>query len=87
MNSAVQCLAHTVPIITQFVGGGYRSAINCDNVLGRGGKLAEAFGSLMDKLWQVLKRSSFTVTRLQNKLSELNKSGSSGLGKLKPLGI
>ena len=53
MNSSVQCLAHTVPVVAHFVGGRYRAAINRTNVLGRGGKLAEAFGGLMDKLWQV----------------------------------
>ncbi len=53
MNSSVQCLAHTVPIITQFVGSRYQCSINRTNVLGRGGKLAEAFGGLMDKLWRV----------------------------------
>ena len=61
MNSAVQCLAHTVPMIQQFVGGAYCTQINRNNVLGRGGKLAEAFGSLMEKLWQV----SFLFTTSQ----------------------
>ncbi len=53
MNSSVQCLAHSVPIMREFLGGVYMSELNRDNPLGRGGKLAEAFGGLMEKLWQV----------------------------------
>ena len=52
MNSSVQCLAHTVPVMRTFLGGAYKQQINRTNPLGRAGKLAEAFGGLMDKLWQ-----------------------------------
>ena len=37
----------------EFLGGKYMSKLNRSNPLGRGGKLAEAFGGLMEKLWQV----------------------------------
>ncbi len=53
MNSSLQCLAHTVPIMQIFLSGEYKSQINRDNPLGRKGELAEAFGALMEKLWQV----------------------------------
>jgi hypothetical protein len=37
----------------EFLDGTYKSELNCSNLLGQGGKLAEAFGWLMEKLWQV----------------------------------
>ncbi len=53
MNSSLQCLAHAAPLMRVFLGGAYKAEINPDNPLGRGGELAEAFGSLMQKLWKV----------------------------------
>jgi hypothetical protein len=48
-----QPAACSVPIMHEFLGGKYMSELNRSNPLGRGGKLAEAFGALMEKLWQV----------------------------------
>lgn len=53
MNSSIQSLAHTVPLMRKFLRKQYESDINKDNPLGMNGELAQAFGSLMDKLWQV----------------------------------
>lgn len=53
MNSSLQCLAHSMPLIRVFLSGAYRAEINKDNPLGRGGELAEAFAALMRKLWKV----------------------------------
>ena len=53
MNSSLQCLAHSVPLIRVFLSGEFKGEINKDNPLGRGGELAEAFGALMRRLWQV----------------------------------
>ncbi len=50
--TCVQCLAHTGPLLEVFASGAYRDDINRDNPLGMGGKLADAFGALMDKLWR-----------------------------------
>ncbi|DBA81599.1 hypothetical protein WJX77_011258 [Trebouxia sp. C0004] len=52
MNSSIQSLAHTVPLMRKFLRKKYESDINKDNPLGMNGELAEAFGSLMDKLWK-----------------------------------
>ncbi|KAL3142431.1 hypothetical protein ABBQ38_002762 [Trebouxia sp. C0009 RCD-2024] len=52
MNSSIQCLAHTVPLMRKFLRKKYESDINKDNPLGMKGELATAFGNLMDKLWQ-----------------------------------
>ena len=53
MNSSIQSLAHTVPLMRKFLRRKYESDINTDNPLGMNGELAVAFGSLMDKLWKV----------------------------------
>lgn len=52
MNSSLQCLVHTVPLIKTFLTGNYKSDLNRDNPLGLGGKLASAYGGLMNKLWR-----------------------------------
>lgn len=36
-----------------FLSGEYKKDCNADNPLGLGGKLARAYGGLMEKLWQV----------------------------------
>ena len=52
MNSSLQCLLHTMPLIRTFLTGAYRTDMNRDNPLGLGGKLAVAFGGLMTKIWR-----------------------------------
>ncbi|KDD71883.1 ubiquitin carboxyl-terminal hydrolase, partial [Helicosporidium sp. ATCC 50920] len=51
MNSSLQCLAHAGPVMETFLSDAYERDLNRDNPLGLGGKLAEAFGGLMHKLW------------------------------------
>ncbi len=53
MNSSLQCLAHTVPLMAAFLGGAYLADLNRTNPLGMQGELAEAFGQLMMQLWRV----------------------------------
>lgn len=53
MNSSLQCLSHSVPLMRVFLSAEYRKDINRDNPLGMKGELAEAFGALLRKLWQV----------------------------------
>uniref|UniRef100_A0A7N0U984 Ubiquitin carboxyl-terminal hydrolase n=1 Tax=Kalanchoe fedtschenkoi TaxID=63787 RepID=A0A7N0U984_KALFE len=50
MNSALQCLAHTPPIVEYFLQD-YTDDINTKNPLGMHGELAIAFGDLLRKLW------------------------------------
>ena len=52
MNSSLQCLSHTPPLMRTFLSGEYSRDVNRDNPLGLGGKLAGAFGGLMIKLWR-----------------------------------
>ncbi|XP_018434167.1 putative ubiquitin carboxyl-terminal hydrolase 11 [Raphanus sativus] len=50
MNSTLQCLAHTPPIVDYFLKD-YSADINEDNPLGMRGELAIEFGELLRKLW------------------------------------
>ncbi|XP_054823916.1 ubiquitin carboxyl-terminal hydrolase 10-like isoform X2 [Prosopis cineraria] len=50
MNSAIQCLVHTPPLVKYFLQD-YSEEINVDNPLGMHGELALAFGELLRKLW------------------------------------
>ncbi|KAF7850092.1 hypothetical protein BT93_L5877 [Corymbia citriodora subsp. variegata] len=50
MNSAIQCLVHTTPIVEYFRQD-YTEDINMENPLGMRGELALAFGELLRKLW------------------------------------
>ncbi|CAH9117014.1 unnamed protein product [Cuscuta europaea] len=50
MNSALQCLAHTPPLVQYFLQD-YSEEINKHNPLGMHGELALAFGELLRKLW------------------------------------
>ncbi|CAN1139102.1 Ubiquitin carboxyl-terminal hydrolase 9 [Linum perenne] len=50
MNSALQCLVHTPPLVDYFLQD-YTAEINKENPLGMNGELALAFGGLLRKLW------------------------------------
>ncbi|KAG0182754.1 CSN-associated deubiquitinating enzyme Ubp12 [Apophysomyces sp. BC1021] len=51
MNSALQCLSNT-PQLTQWIlAGNYKNDLNRDNPLGMKGEVAEAYGTLIEKLW------------------------------------
>eukprot|EP00698_Gefionella_okellyi_P011731 TRINITY_DN3117_c0_g1_i1.p1 TRINITY_DN3117_c0_g1~~TRINITY_DN3117_c0_g1_i1.p1 ORF type:complete len:938 (+),score=163.09 TRINITY_DN3117_c0_g1_i1:63-2876(+) len=51
MNSALQCLSNTAPLVQYFVSGDFLPNLNRTNPLGNKGELAEAFAALMRKLW------------------------------------
>lgn len=50
MNSALQCLTHVPELANYFLSGYYRNEINRDNPIGYEGRIAEAFGKLLDSL-------------------------------------
>ncbi|XP_062119945.1 putative ubiquitin carboxyl-terminal hydrolase 11 [Humulus lupulus] len=52
MNSALQCLVHTPPLVEYFLQD-YKDEINTENPLGMHGELAIAFGELLRKLWSL----------------------------------
>uniref|UniRef100_A0A6S8PAR9 ubiquitinyl hydrolase 1 n=1 Tax=Amphora coffeiformis TaxID=265554 RepID=A0A6S8PAR9_9STRA len=51
MNSALQCLSHTAPLTRHFLSGRYSIDLNRDNPLGTGGKLADAYATVLQELW------------------------------------
>jgi len=51
MNSIVQCLSCTTPVVQYFLSDSYRLDINRENFLGTGGNLAEEFAVLVKALW------------------------------------
>eukprot|EP01065_Artemidia_motanka_P035058 TRINITY_DN4299_c0_g1_i1.p1 TRINITY_DN4299_c0_g1~~TRINITY_DN4299_c0_g1_i1.p1 ORF type:complete len:854 (+),score=158.44 TRINITY_DN4299_c0_g1_i1:47-2608(+) len=51
MNSALQCLSATTRFRNFFISFSYKQFINPTNRLGTGGRLATAFGALMNDLW------------------------------------
>jgi ubiquitin carboxyl-terminal hydrolase 4/11/15 len=51
MNSSLQCLSNTVPLVDFFLSGAYLRDVNVDNPLGSKGLLAEAFARLIKELW------------------------------------
>ena len=51
MNSMLQCLNASVPLRSYFESKRYIEEINTKNALGTGGKLAEAYGSLVQEMW------------------------------------
>lgn len=51
MNSALQCLSNTAPLMKFFVSNTYKHDINPTNPLGMHGKIAEAFAELLHQMW------------------------------------
>lgn len=51
MNSSLQCLSHTNPLIDFFTTQKYKADVNIDNPLGTKGELAEEYAKLVKELW------------------------------------
>jgi ubiquitin carboxyl-terminal hydrolase 4/11/15 len=51
MNSGLQCLFNTPPLIEYFLSKKYLEEINENNVLGTKGNLTKKFGLLMNQVW------------------------------------
>ncbi|KAJ9549733.1 hypothetical protein OSB04_022276 [Centaurea solstitialis] len=70
MNSALQCLVHTPPLVDYFLQD-YTDEINKQNPLGMHGELAVAFGELLRKLWSSGRTSVPLVLLKENLLGLL----------------
>eukprot|EP01083_Nonionella_stella_P149235 473702_1 len=57
MNSTLQCLSNTPLLTHYFLSGRFRDEINKDNPLGRGGRIASAWGNVIEDLWSGKYRS------------------------------
>lgn len=51
MNSGLQCLLHTQPLVTYFLADGHLADLNRENRIGARGELAEALGVLFKEVW------------------------------------
>lgn len=51
MNSVLQCLSNTEPLVKYFLFEIYMSHINSKNTLGTRGRLAMAFADLLSDIW------------------------------------
>jgi ubiquitin C-terminal hydrolase len=51
MNSALQCLSNTVPLVDYFLGYCWTNELNLKNPVGTGGIVAEQFGYLISRMW------------------------------------
>lgn len=51
MNSALQCLTHTLPLNLYFLQDRHYAELNPENPLGMNGYIAEAYGRLVKMLW------------------------------------
>ena len=56
MNSALQCLSHTVPLADYFLNCDWPEEINRDNPLGTKGVIATSYAKLLDELWKGQKK-------------------------------
>ena len=52
MNTSLQCLSNSPPLVDFFFDKNWRKQLNKDNILGHHGEVAEAFGDLMSELWE-----------------------------------
>eukprot|EP01053_Blabericola_migrator_P005483 Blabericola_migrator_1__5482@NODE_27_length_20109_cov_273_259006_g24_i0_p4_GENE_NODE_27_length_20109_cov_273_259006_g24_i0NODE_27_length_20109_cov_273_259006_g24_i0_p4_ORF_typecomplete_len1096_score217_03UCH/PF00443_29/1_7e101UCH_1/PF13423_6/2_2UCH_1/PF13423_6/6_3e05UCH_1/PF13423_6/2_4e08DUF2614/PF11023_8/2_3DUF2614/PF11023_8/3_9e02_NODE_27_length_20109_cov_273_259006_g24_i0958612873 len=52
MNSALQCLAHTLPLTRYYLRGDYLKDLNRTNPVGMGGELAETYAAFLMDLWR-----------------------------------
>ncbi|KAI8912490.1 hypothetical protein EDD86DRAFT_245388 [Gorgonomyces haynaldii] len=74
MNSAIQCLSHTVPLTNYFLSGDWKHDLNRDNPLGLHGKVPEAYYDLVRQLWNSKndRSSSFAPRQFKYVMGELN---------------
>ncbi|XP_035221338.1 ubiquitin carboxyl-terminal hydrolase 15-like, partial [Stegodyphus dumicola] len=61
MNSALQCMSNTPPLVEYFLQDRYWDELNKENPLGMQGEIAKSFGELIKNMW--CGRYSYTVPR------------------------
>ena len=69
MNTGLQCLSNCPELTHYFIDDFYKKHINKDNPIGSGGKLAEAYGELMKKIWYGSK-TSFPPYKFKSAISK-----------------
>ena len=51
MNSMLQCLSNCETLTKHFLDGDFQDNLNTDNPLGMGGRMAECYANLMQRMW------------------------------------
>ena len=51
MNSMLQCLSNCKPLTSHFLDGSFEDDLNTDNPLGMGGRMAECYAALLQRMW------------------------------------
>ncbi len=69
MNSALQCLSHAMPLTRHFLSNRFKQDVNTSNPLGTGGKLADAYESVLKELWLKTGIASTTPSELKRAIS------------------
>ncbi|CAE7599313.1 USP8, partial [Symbiodinium microadriaticum] len=68
LNSSLQCLVNTIPLMDYFAGFDWKREINLSNPIGTGGVIAEQFGYLVDTMWDSRVSSSISPTSFKRAL-------------------
>jgi ubiquitin C-terminal hydrolase len=68
LNSSLQCLANTVPLMDYFLGYDWKREINKSNPIGTGGVIAEQFGKLVDSMWDTNRAITIAPTSFKKAL-------------------
>lgn len=68
MNSAIQCISNVDELSRYFWNNDYFKDLNYTNPLGMNGKVANAYGELIQNLWSG-KQSSFTPSQLKREIA------------------
>jgi ubiquitin C-terminal hydrolase len=71
MNSALQCLSHTLPLTDYFLNGHFIPEINKDNLLGSQGVLAYLYSQLLNQLWYKT-NSSYSPFQIKRQVGKQN---------------
>ena len=69
MNTGLQCLSNCPELTHYFIDDFYKKHINKDNPIGSGGRLAEAYGELVKKIWYGSK-TSFPPYKFKSAISK-----------------
>ena len=69
MNAAIQCLSHATPLTRHFLSNQFKIDLNSSNPLGTGGKLAQAYETVLKEIWMKPNITSTTPTALKRAIA------------------
>ncbi len=69
MNAALQCLSHAAPLTRHFLANRYKDDLNVSNPLGTGGKLANAYDTMIKEVWMNREKRAISPTALKRAIA------------------